>query len=371
MKIEFEDISHTEKDKGRTFDHHCILTVKATDDNGNVTETTEQGYMIQGKDVIFLNAAKIYPPQDPDLLPDGQYTPLKTDAQDFVGAINELFQLCAGGGDVFLVNGSESGITVTTVKNRGEAQELTADFFTFETKTYKTITTVGSGKTTIEKTWSKNVITAVLKNDETVWKFSLDSGGNAAAVLDSVGNDVLNGITGEEGKSVLTTTPEGIALGWALAYNKEQSSALQKAIDAYKDGIDDCDEINNAEGVSCDCGCDCGDGDGTGGDGTGGNGTGDGSGGIKLPDKNFEAVELPDGTGCMITVEKEEYGRKYTIIIYCDYAVKNKDGSITRYNTHEYTYRNGSVTYNYYNRQVGYLQGTSTKSFKATGDYRV
>ena len=369
--VEIEDKNYSELDKEKSFTEFCELIVKTTDEDGNTTEEEKEGIQIKGKDVIFLNAAKIYPPQDPDLLPDGQYTPLLTEAQDIVGAINELFQCGSGGGDIFLVNGSESGITVTMVKNRGEAQELTANFFTFETKTYKTITPVGSGKTTREKTWSKNVITAILKNDETVCKFTLDSGGNATAVLDSVGNDVLNGITGEESKSVLTTTPEGIALGWALAYNKEQSSALQKAIDAYKDGIDDCDKINESEGVSCNCGCDCGDGDGTGGDGTGGNGTGDGSGGIKLPDKNFEAVELPDGTGCMITVEKEEYGRKYRIVIYCDYAVKNKDGSITRYNTHEYTYRNGSVTYNYYNRQVGYLQGTSTKSFKATGDYRV
>lgn len=96
MKTEFKDISHGEDDKGKTFDHHCVLEVKTTDDDGNVTETKEQGYMIQGKDCIYLNAPKIYPPQDTDLM-NGQYVPLMTDAQDIVGAINEVF--CLGSGD--------------------------------------------------------------------------------------------------------------------------------------------------------------------------------------------------------------------------------------------------------------------------------
>lgn len=304
MKIEFKDISHGENEKGRTFDHHCVLEVKTEDDGGNAVETKEQGYMIQGKDCIFLNAAKIYPPQDPDLLPDGQYTPLLTEHQDIVGAINELFQCGSGGGDVFQVGGSGSGITVTTVKNRGKAQELTTEFFTFKTKEFKTMTTVTSGNTTVTKMWSKTVITEVLK-DETVWKFSLDSSGDVTAAFDSVGNDVLNGVTGADGNSVITPTPEGIALGWALAYNNEQDSALKKALDAYQDGIDDCDEINEKEGVDCGCG-DCGNGEG-GGDGTGGDGTGDGTGG-KIPEKNFQeykglplnddgSIPIPAGSG--------------------------------------------------------------------------
>ena len=335
MKTEFKDISHGEKDKGKTFDHHCVLEVKTTDDDGSITEAKEQGYMIQGKDAIFLNAAKIYPPQDPDLLPEGQYIPLMTDAQDFVGAINELFQLCAGGGDVFIVSGSENGITVTMVKKRGENQELTTEFFTFKSNTYKTVTTVSSGNTSIEKIWSKNIISEVLRDDETVWNFELDSSGGVTAVFDSVGNDVLNGITGEEGESVLTSTPEGIALGWALAYNKEQNDALKKILDAYKEGIDDCDKINEAEGGNGDGSGDNGSGDNSGG-GSGGDGTG-GGGGIKLPNKNFDAMELPanTGTGCKITYERHVGYQVYYVTEYCEYAVTYHAQSglgITRYN---------------------------------------
>ena len=90
MKTEFKDISHGEDDKGKTFDHHCVLEVKTTDDDGNVTETKEQGYMIQGKDCIYLNAPKIYPSKD---------TPLLTESPDIVGAINEVFLLGSGDDD--------------------------------------------------------------------------------------------------------------------------------------------------------------------------------------------------------------------------------------------------------------------------------
>lgn len=90
MKTEFNDISHGEDDKGKTFDHHCVLEVKTTDDDGVVTETKEQGYMIQGKDCIYLNAPKIYPSKD---------TPLLTEAPDIVGAINEVFLLGSGDDD--------------------------------------------------------------------------------------------------------------------------------------------------------------------------------------------------------------------------------------------------------------------------------
>lgn len=376
MKTEFKDISHGAEDKGKTFDHHCVLEVKTTDDDGSVTETKEQGYMIQGKDVIFLNAPKIYPPQDPDLLPDGQYTPLLTEAQDFVGAINELFLSGSGGGDVFIVSGSESGITVTMVKNRGEDQELTAEFFTFSTNTYKTITTLSSGSTSIEKTWSKTIITEILKDDETVWEFKLDSGGGVTAVFDSVGNDVLNGITGEEGESVLTATPEGIALGWALAYNKVQDDALKKILDAYQDGIDDCDKINEAEGGN-ENGEGGGNGDG-GSSGDSGDGTGGGTGGNKLPHKTLEAIELPAnaGTGCKLTYESHNGYFVSYVTEYCSYAVVSRSFSgvprITRYNVYHYErLYDGSIRAWYSNDATGSFSSLNgTYNLIISGNYQ-
>lgn len=91
MKTELVDLSHTSKnDNDCTYDHNCVLGVKTTYDDGNISRKKEQGYVVQGKDCIYLNAPKIYPSKD---------TPLLTEAPDIVGAINELFQSGAGGGD--------------------------------------------------------------------------------------------------------------------------------------------------------------------------------------------------------------------------------------------------------------------------------
>ena len=257
--------------------------MSAATGSASTSAKAKEGVQIKGRDVIYLNAPAIEFPENAPLH--------NTDKRELYAILDELFQGGSGGGDVYLVSGSGSGITVTMVKKRGAEQELTVELFDFTVKTYKTITTVRSGNTAVEKIWTKTIVTEVLKNGETVWKFKLDSSGNATAVLDSAGNDVLNGVTGEDGNFVVTPTPEGIALGWAMAYNNEQNSALEKILDAYSNGIDDCDEINEKEGS---CGGD-GTGDGSGGDGTGGDGSGDdsGSGGIKLPDKNYSSVTIP------------------------------------------------------------------------------
>ena len=282
-------------------------------ESGTEIKKKKKGVHINGKEIIFLDAPEICFPEN---------APLITEKRELYDILNELFQSGSGGGDVFYVNGSGTGITVTMVKNRGETQELVSENFTFATNTYKTVTTVSSGNTQIEKIWSKVAISEVLKDGITVWKFVLDAVGTVTAVLDSVGNDVLNGVTGEDGNSVITPTPEGIALGWALAYNNEQSNAKQKAMDAYRDGISDCDEINAAEGV----GGGSGDGEG-GGDGNGdGTGDGTGSGGIKLPDKNFDIMDLPanTGTGCKATFlygyTEIHKGALIRNVVYCEYA---------------------------------------------------
>ena len=333
MTIKLEDMIHDSAPENKNKIRGSRLKITRTDNNGNTTEKQRNGYMMQGEEMVFLNAPEIYFPED---------APLSTEKRELYDILNELFQGGEEGGDVFHVSGSGSGITVTMVKNRSETQELTAEFFTFKTKTYKTITTLKSGKTTIEKTWSKTIITEVLKDGGAVWKFTLDSSGTVTGVLDSAGNDVLNGVTGADGLSVITSTPEGIALGWALAYNNEQTNALQKALDAYQDGVDDCDKINEAEGVG---GNGEGDGDGTGGDGTGGDGTG-GSGGIKLPDKNYAAIELPEGKGAVGCYKSYNSSGKLTSYAYW-YAgsiivTQNSNG------THTAKYKDGAILTSYY-----------------------
>ena len=225
--------------------------------------------------------------------------------------------------DIFKVSASIGGMTVTMVQNRSKESQESSETFTFNTKTYKTITTLRSGNTTIDKTWNKTVINEVLKNNETVWELNFDNVGNLTAVLDSVGNDVLNGTTGNGGNYVITPTPEGIALGWALAYNNEHDSAFQKTINIYKNGIDDCDEINRAEGVGG------GNGDGEGGNGNG-DGTGDGTSGIRLPEKEFEkrteitknddgTIPIPTGSGAVREIEYSDVVNGELGMVYkCD-----------------------------------------------------
>lgn len=90
MKIELEDISHGKGRKDWTYDHGCILKVKRTDDSGSVTENEEFGYLVQGKDMIFLNSQKVYLPN------------LPTEHQDIAGAFEEVLgKLQDGeGGDI-------------------------------------------------------------------------------------------------------------------------------------------------------------------------------------------------------------------------------------------------------------------------------
>ncbi|MCM1380340.1 MAG: hypothetical protein NC192_00255, partial [Muribaculaceae bacterium] len=281
--------------------------------------------------------------------------------------LNELFTGGSGGGDVYQVSGGEDGITVTMVQNRGENQVLAAEYFEFKSKEYKTITSLSSGSTTVTKTWSKRAITEVLRDGAAVWRLTLDSTGNVTAVLDGAGNDVLGGVTGTDGNSVTTDTPEGIALGWVLAYNKEQSDAQQKSIDAYKDGVADCDDVNKKEGV----GGGSGDGGDGGGDGSGGgdDGSGDGSGGDGtgggIPEKNFQAykslplnddgsVPIPKGSGAATVLSSPASTR--VEVTKCDVVIVDARQKSTvwigrftndgRYPVHE-IYTDGKFWYSY------------------------
>lgn len=74
--------NNTELDKNKNFIDFCELSVDGE---------TKEGMQIKGKDVLYLNAPKLYPSAD---------TPLETNNKDIVGAINELKKdLDSGGGD--------------------------------------------------------------------------------------------------------------------------------------------------------------------------------------------------------------------------------------------------------------------------------
>lgn len=250
--------------------------------------------------------------------------PLDTESQDFANAINELvgkLQNEGGGDDIYIVNGAGTSIAVSVISDRSSGNYVTYSFIC-NTKAYKTVTVLSSKKTKVEKVWTKTVITGVLCDGEMIWKFGLNDKGNITAVYDRVGNEILKGTTGAAGQSVLTSTPEGIALGWALAYNNEQSRIMQEKIDSYKDGIDDYKEavgIKDGENSGNDGGDGYGDGsgDGSGNNGGDGSGSGGGDGLITIdPSVTVEEVDLR-GYGALVVFDTE----RYTDYCYSNYVV--------------------------------------------------
>lgn len=210
--------------------------MKSMKESGYVDGYTDEstgdiGIEIYGRDVVLLNAPEVR------LSPD---TPLLTKAQDVAGAINELFQSGTGGGDdIYITSYTDTSLAVTVISDRtAETPEITVYAFTFTLKEYKTITKSSTSKGTSTRTWIKNIITSVANGGgEVIWTLTPNTEGKIIAVYDINGNEILGGITSGDG--VITDTPEGVALGYALAYNKEQENYTEKLIEAYEDGVSD------------------------------------------------------------------------------------------------------------------------------------
>ncbi|MGN1137077.1 MAG: hypothetical protein ACI4SF_12770 [Oscillospiraceae bacterium] len=150
-----------------------------------------------------------------------------------------------GGSDIYITDYSDTNLTITTIADRSAETPKTTDYtFMFTTQEFKIVTTATSSTKKSTRTWRKTIITSVI-NDEgvVIWNLTPDTSGKIIAVYDINGNEILNGIT--NGDSVITDTPEGAALGYALAYNKENIEQLEELIEAYEDGIDDEEEIGD------------------------------------------------------------------------------------------------------------------------------
>ena len=152
-----------------------------------------------------------------------------------------------GGDDIYITAYSETAISIKTIADRtAETPETTDHAFTFTLKAFKTVTTAKTSKGKSTRTWIKNIITSVANVEGTViWTLEPNDIGTIIAVYDVGGNEILSGIT--NGDRVITNTPEGVALGYALAYNKEQENYTEELIEAYKNGIEDEEEIGNDE----------------------------------------------------------------------------------------------------------------------------
>lgn len=164
-----------------------------------------------------------------------------------VAFAKKMFEGGGGGSDIYITDYSDTSLTVTTITDRcGENPKTTDHVFTFTTKEFKYDTNMVSATQQIKHTWSKIVITSVVDdNGNVIFDLNPDSSGTIVAVYDGNGNEVLYGTT--NGDSIMTNTPEGVALGYALAFNKEQDDLMVKLLEAYEKGSDDQKDIGDDE----------------------------------------------------------------------------------------------------------------------------
>lgn len=197
-----------------------------TDEN-----TGDIGVEIYGRDVIHLNGKVT------------SKTPLLTAAQDFAGAINELFQSGTGGGDdIVSVIRSGGTLTVHTVSGRGtENPVIKENSYTLSIQTICRITITKSGSTTITRKWSAEFITEVSNADGLLYSAEYSSDGKLSKVYKSNGNEIYIADLPEmlSGEASLETVPDGVALGYMIAYNKAAEEMLKQEIESYKDGTED------------------------------------------------------------------------------------------------------------------------------------
>ena len=114
-------------------------------------ESGETGVEIYGRDVIHLNGKVT------------SKTPLLTTAQDFAGAINELFQSGTGGGDdIVSVIRSGGTLTVHTVSGRGtENPVIKSNSYALSIQSPRRGTITKRESTTITRKWAAEQMTEV------------------------------------------------------------------------------------------------------------------------------------------------------------------------------------------------------------------
>lgn len=178
-------------------------------DNGK--ETVKMGYAIKARDVIMLDAPEVF------LSPD---TPLKTNAQDAAGAINELWALFEEGGEGdggWLRNITDSGgslrIRIAKIESEEQYDEETDEYktitkdisysdnnYTYDTKDFSETITIT--KTSIEpdgttitetksQTFTKTIITELRNSDDVViLKAECDEKGENIKYFDANGDRI-------------------------------------------------------------------------------------------------------------------------------------------------------------------------------------
>lgn len=156
----------------------------------------------------------------------------------------KMFEGGGGKYDIYIVDYTETNLVIKIIADQtAETPDLKEYSFSFTMQEFKATTILKTSKGEAKRTWKAQIITAVFNSEnQNIWTLTPDDSGKIIAVYDQNGNELLNGTTTNQ--SVSTDTPEGTALGFALAFDKAQESLIENLINAYKQGVDDENDIN-------------------------------------------------------------------------------------------------------------------------------
>ena len=146
------------------------------------------------------------------------------------------------GDDIVSVIRSGGTLTVHTVSGRGtENPVIKSNSYALSIQTICRVTITKSGSTTITRKWSAEFITAVSNAAGILYQAEYSSDGKLSKVYKTNGNEIYIADLPEtlSGEASLETVPDGVALGYMVAYNKMAEEILEKEIESYKDGTTD------------------------------------------------------------------------------------------------------------------------------------
>lgn len=207
--------------------------MSTTTESATTEATTKEGVEIKGKDVIKLTAPEILPPA-------GQ---LLTNAQDIVGAINELFTSGTGANGAFRAVFDDNAGVLTIVVQEGEKYadyQFGYEIFDFSDE-ITTHTVVGEETVKTTRNFSKRIVTTLLDASGAVLLVTDYNADNGVILgyTDGLGEAVYTAEWRSEYESVVSQSQgaASAAVAWVIARNLEQSTSLSEEKQAYKDGL--------------------------------------------------------------------------------------------------------------------------------------
>lgn len=204
------------------------------------TKTYKEGQLIKGKDFIRLESPLVLPSKN---------TPLLTEAQDFVGAINELFTSGTGADGAFraVLDDNAGGITIVVGKTpKDTPDEQHCDYlYSYEYVDWSdeivTNTTTANGTVKKTQTFTKRIITQLVTNSgEVLFVTEYDEKtGKITRYSDGADMDIHTAEWRTEPVAIKTQSEgaNSAAIAWCIARNLEQANSLAEQKKMFKKGL--------------------------------------------------------------------------------------------------------------------------------------